>query len=46
MIEYYECKKCGWGGEEDELVDDTDDGKFNQCPRCHGTDFEIEEQDE
>jgi len=29
------CKDCGWIGEDDELVDETDDDKFNQCPKCH-----------
>ena len=28
------CQDCSWEGQDDELVDNEGDGKFNQCPRC------------
>ena len=34
--QYWECARCNWTGEDDFLVDNTDDGVFNQCPRCGG----------
>lgn len=36
-IEYFMCDDCGWTGEPDELVDENDSGKFDQCPRCGST---------
>ena len=43
-METYTCNNCGWSGEEDELVDDNDNGEFDQCPRCGGTDFTVDEE--
>lgn len=45
------CDNCNWQGEPEELVsatDDITDRCFNRCPRCDGTEFdeEIEEENE
>lgn len=45
MATTYTCQDCFWSGEADELVDNDDTGKFDQCPRCGGRDLQ-EEDDE
>ena len=38
-----ECINCGWEGDVDELVaqtDDPDDMLFDRCPKCDSLDIE------
>jgi len=45
--EYLICNDCGWTGDDDDLVDDDNTGKYDQCPSCGCRGFlrDIEEID-
>jgi len=41
---FFECKKCYWCGQADELVDNEGSGKYDQCPRCGRKEIYEEEE--
>ena len=42
---FFICVECTWAGEADELVDDDETGKYDQCPRCGGRGFINDEEE-
>ena len=45
VIDVYRCQDCAWEGDVQDLVDENDNGKFDQCPRCGKTEFDVDEEE-